>query len=162
MAKYQRTKRPDKTTIDYKESYEQMEKKEWSNAARSSLGLGEILKLVLMKVFPKRKKVIEEVMKDDNIALKQRARIAYILDAIDEDLMKDLGIIHDIRNKFVHDFNMKFANGEICRFVRKLSTVKSRNVRVTKGNCYELYERCIRECLDKINDIAKRLKEGNS
>jgi len=159
MAKYRRTKRPDRTTIDYKESYEKME---WLNAARSSLGLGEILKLVLMDVFPKRKKVIEEVMKDDNITLKHRARIAYILDAIDEDLMKDLGYIYDIRNKFVHNFKRKFADEIVQNLVGKLSTTKSQNVKVTKENSFKLYARGVDECLEKICDIENKDVEGKS
>jgi len=147
--KLRRKKQPAKITKDYKQSYEEMEEDEELNAARSSLGLGEILKLVLMDVFPKRKKVIEEVMKDDNITLKQRAKIAYILDAIDDDLMKDLGIIHEIRNKFVHNFKRKFDD-EVRKLVRKLSTVKNKKVQVTEKNSYELYESAVYECLDKL------------
>jgi len=159
MAKYRRTKQSAQKSKDYKQSYKKMEEKEWSNAAMIPLGLGEILKEVLINVFPKRKKVIEEVMKDDHITLKQRAKIAYILDAIDEDLMKDLGFIQDIRNKFVHSFDRKFTDDIVLGSVRKLSTVKIKKTKVTKENAYKLYEKCAYECLDKIADIDNKLKE---
>ena len=73
--------------------------------------------------------------------------------------MKDLGIIQDIRNKFVHNFKRKFADKTICKLVGKLSTVK---VKAIENNSYALYGSAIYECLDKINDIEKKLKEVNS
>jgi len=154
-----RKKRTTNTNGDRRKFYEEMKDTQWSSAARSPLGLGIIVKELLMQAFPKRKKVIEELMKEDHITLKQRAKIAYILDAIDEDLMKDLGIIYDIRHKFAHNFNGDFADDKVRELVDKLSTTKGKT---TKENSYKLYENAIKKCCDKMADMFSKLKEENS
>jgi hypothetical protein len=153
-----RRKKTTNTNGDRRRFYEEMKDKQWSSAARSPLGLGIIIKELLMQAFPKQKKVIEELMKEDRITLKQKAKIAYILDTIDEDLMKDLGIIYDIRNKFAHNFSGDFADDKVCKLVDKLSTTKGKTA---KENSYKLYENAVKECCNKMADIYNKLREGN-
>ena len=158
--KLRRKIRTDKAIKNRRQLYEEMKDKEWTSAARSSLGLGLILAMVLTEAFPKRAKEIEELMKDDHVTLAQRAKIACILGKIDKNLVDDLMQIHKIRNKFAHTFDKDFAHKEVIDLVKKLSTAQ--NKKVTKENSYVLYESAVKECAYKMGDIINKLKEENS
>ena len=73
--------------------------------------------------------------------IKKKARLAYVLELINETTAKDIIIINEIRNKFAHIVSKSFANPEVRALCANLSTAKGRNV--TSKNSYDIYSKAV-------------------
>ena len=71
------------------------------------------------------------------VSLTNKARLAYALGLVDEKLLKDLEIVHKIRNKFAHNIKTDFADTKVLEHVKKLSMSKGQEITVT--NSYKFY-----------------------
>ena len=104
--------------------------------------------------FPQRAKDAQELMGNPNINMALKAKLAYILQLIDKPVRDDLLKIHDIRNKFGHNFEASFAQKKILGLVRNLSTAKDKEV--TAKNSNKLFTSAARKCKDAINAVLDK------
>jgi DNA-binding MltR family transcriptional regulator len=93
--------------------------------------LNDALAIVIGVAFAPNNGVLHTLL--DSLELNDRARLAYVLEIIDQRTMQDLHHIHNIRNKWAHLHEPKFSNKEWKKNVLALSTVKKKE-EVTKDN----------------------------
>jgi len=103
--------------------------------------------LIMMEAFSakniKEFKEADKLMNSFNLI--QKARLAYFLNIIDETHKKDLEQIHEIRNKFAHDYRADFSHKDILKYVKKLSAAKGKEV--TEKNSCKFYESSVLKCI---------------
>lgn len=88
------------------------------------------------------------------VSLTQKAKLAYALGLIDKIARNDFEYMHRIRNIFAHSVKASFADTEVVKFVRKLSTAKDQ--KITAKNSYKFYEKAVGKCVAVYNKISKQ------
>jgi len=116
------------------------------------------IKELLLSHFSQRDKTVEELF-DTNIrgplvSLTHKAKLLYALGLIDKIARKDLEYLHRIRNKFAHSVEASFADTEVVKFVRKLSTAKDQTI--TAKNSYKFYQRALGKCVISLIETSKQ------
>lgn len=105
------------------------------------------LKSLLMLRFSREDKAVKKLFEPSIggplVSLTSKARLAYALGIIDKTALNDFENIHNIRNKFAHNTKMNFANTEVLKLVKKLSTAKEG----TAKNSYDCFAIAIYKCL---------------
>lgn len=117
-----------------------------------------IIKELLLSHFSQRDKTVKKLF-DPNIggplvSLAHKAKLLYALGLIDKIARKDFEYIHKIRNKFAHSVDINFANTEVVKSVRKLSTVKDQTI--TAKNSYEFYQRALGKCVKSLIESRRQ------
>lgn len=135
-----------------------MKDEERADAIVGDIGLAIFLATIIEGTFPKRTKDVKKLMDNPNINMALKARLAYILGLIGETVQNDLLKIHEIRNKFGHDFKASFAHTEVLKLVKKLSTAKDQTV--TAKNSHKLYEDAGKTCVDHIVAVCEKQQKA--
>jgi len=102
-------------------------------------------------------KIVEQLFNPPNgflVSLTNKAKLAYALGFIDKTVQSDLEQIHRIRNEFAHSAEADFANEEVIKYVRKLSTAKGK--RVTKKESYKLYKKATNMCAENLSKVIEQ------
>ena len=106
------------------------------------------LKTILIMRFSREnkdvKKLFDPSIGGPLVSLTHKARLAYALGLIDKTALNDFEHIHKIRNKFAHSIKASFADTEVLKFVRRLSTAKGR--KVTATNSHKFYKSANDKC----------------
>jgi DNA-binding MltR family transcriptional regulator len=121
--------------------------------------------LLLLFIFSRDDEEVEELFHPNRGALSSltnKARLAYALNLIDKQTLKDLRNIHNIRNKFAHSTDMDFDNDEVLQLVGKLSTATDKD-----NNSFEPYSAAYKSCskavrralVKEINKVSGRMKK---
>lgn len=122
-----------------------------------------IIKTILIPNFSRFDKEVEKLLDLLNIA--QKARLAYALKIINKTTLNDIILMHDIRNRFAHHFNMSFTDTEIIKKCKKLSTAVKGD-RVTATNAEKFYMDAQKNCwdyfTDKIREYHQKLSKKMS
>jgi len=113
----------------------------------------DLLKDLLTTHFVKRDKEVETLLQKINIA--KKARLAYALGLIDRTSLNDFVRIKNIRNKFAHKLDANFADADICKECKGLSTTKDQKT-VTAKNAYKFYISALKVCLTRGTEALKQ------
>lgn len=113
----------------------------------------DLLKDLLTLHFVQRDKEVETLMQNINMA--KKARLAYALGLIDRTSLNDFVRIRNIRNKFAHRIGATFADTDICKECKGLSTAKDKKT-VTVKNSYKFYISALKVCLTRGAEAAKQ------
>lgn len=87
------------------------------------------------------------------VSLTNKARLVYALGLINKTSLKDLEIIHNIRNIFAHNPNASFANDDVCKQCKKLSIAKDK--KITQKTSYDVYVNSV----NKVQDVVIKILE---
>jgi DNA-binding MltR family transcriptional regulator len=117
-----------------------------------------IIKKLLLLHFSQRDKTVKKLF-DPNIggplvSLTHKARLAYAMGLIDKIALNDLEHIRRIRNIFAHSIEASFADTEVVKFVRKLSTAKDQEI--TAKNSYKFYRKAVGKCSTSLDEATKQ------
>ncbi len=135
---------------ELRESEKAMRNEEWVNTITFDVWLDFLLEHLLKQNFYQQSKEITGLF-DCNIL--QKAKFAYALGLINKPTFRDLKLINKIRNTFAHSESMDFADSEVQKKCKGLSTAKGH--KVTAKTSYKIYKAAAKQCHEKIL-ISKR------
>ncbi len=140
-----------KVQVDVREWRNILDNKRWVRVFTWDGGLDSILEDFLKLTFSRNNK---EVKKLFDCSIVHKARLAYALGLIDKITLDDLKHIHAIRNIFAHAVSASFANDEVLKKCKGLSTcIKDRSggkVNVTTRNSYGFYKAAVDKCVQTL------------
>ena len=126
---------------ELRESQKAVENEEWVKAITLDCWLDSLLEGLLERAFSQQSKKVPGLF-DCNIL--QKAKFAYALGLINKPTFRDLKVINQIRNTFAHSESMDFANPEVQKKCKGLSTAKGH--KVTAKTSYEIYKAAAKQC----------------
>jgi DNA-binding MltR family transcriptional regulator len=128
-------------------------KKAREDSKRSSVIVGDallkdILGMLIREVLSPKDEVLDRLLRERQMGLSDKARLAYVLGLIEKGTMADLQHIHNIRNKWAHIAKPSLSDAQVQKNIFALSTVGSKKKReVTEENymdfCDEAMVRCV-------------------
>ncbi|MHC4190752.1 MAG: hypothetical protein ACYTBX_08160 [Planctomycetota bacterium] len=118
----------------------------WDNSIEN------LLENILKKTFSQQGREALSLVKSCNIM--QKARLVYALELINETTLKDIKLIHDIRNKFAHVVRKGFANAGVCALCGKLSTANGK--KATANNSYDIYYKSVLKHIKRLAMIISK------
>jgi DNA-binding MltR family transcriptional regulator len=101
-------------------------------------------------------KLFEPTIGGPLVSLTHKARLAYALGLIDQTLRKDVAQIHSIRNEFAHSGKMDFANDQVVKLVRRLSTAKGKSGPFVVKNSYKLYINAVKVSMTSFTKVWRQ------
>lgn len=130
---------------ELRESQKAVENEEWVKAITLDCWLDSLLENLLERAFSQQSKKVAGLF-DCNIL--QKAKFAYALGLINKTTLRDLKLINKIRNTFAHSRNTGFADPEIQKKCKGLSTAKGH--KVTAKTSYKIYKDAANRCRKNI------------
>ncbi len=109
--------------------------------------LENLLTDIIQKYFSRYDDHVKTFLNPNRLNITQKARLLYALKLIDETTLKDIKHIHNIRCIFAHSMPKSFANNEVRKECKELSTV-TKNQKVTAKNSHDIF----------FNAVTKNLK----